>query len=104
MREHLSYYENLARVYKQINAPVGLLGLTSLAISTQALESNTSGDSTYIQLENLLQKITTQRNAVAGHMISILENASFGDHGDADQNVSVQGQALLGHAEALLRF
>ena len=103
VRGHLSYYENLARIYKQINAPVGLLGLTSLALSTQALASNTPGDSTYTRLENLLQGITIQRNAVAGRMISILENASFGGHGVSDQSVSVQGQALLGHAQALLK-
>jgi hypothetical protein len=30
----------MARVYKQINAPVGQLGLASLDISTRALESN----------------------------------------------------------------
>ncbi len=103
VREHLSYYENIARIYKQINAPVGVLGLTTLAISTQALESNTAGDSTYTKLETLLQKITTQRNLVAGKMISLLENAEFGGHGAADQFVSVQGQALLGHAQALVR-
>jgi hypothetical protein len=30
----------MAQVYKQINAPVGQLGLASLDISTRALESN----------------------------------------------------------------
>ena len=103
VREHLSYYENIARIYKQINAPVGVLGLTTLAISTQALESNTAGDSTYTKLETLLQKITMQRNLVAGKMISLLENAEFGGHGAPDTLVSVQGQALLGHAQALMQ-
>ncbi len=103
VREHLSYYEELARTYKQINAPVGVLGLASLAISTQALESNTPGDSTYIQLENELQALTTQRNAVAGHMISILESAEFGGHGASDQNMFVQGQKLLDYTQALLK-
>jgi hypothetical protein len=103
VREHLNYYENIARVYKQINAPVGVLGLTSLAISTQALESNAAGDSTYTKLETLLQGITTQRNLVAGKMISLLENAEFGDRGTSDTLVSAQGQVLLDHAQALLR-
>ena len=103
VRDHLSYYENLARVYKQINAPVGLLGLTSLAVSTRALESNAPGDGTYTQLEKLLQGVTVQRNAIAGRMISILENAEFGGHGASDQSVSEQGQALLGHAQVLLK-
>jgi hypothetical protein len=103
VREHLSYYEELAHTYKQINAPVGVLGLTSLAISTQALESNTPGDSTYIQLESELQTLTAQRNAVAGHMISILESAEFGGNGASDQNVFVQSQKLLDYTQALLK-
>mgnify|MGYP003622983678 CR=1 FL=1 len=103
VREHLSYYENIARVYKQINAPVGVLGLTSLAISTQALESNAAGDSTYTKLETLLQGLTTQRNLIAGRMISLLENAEFGGHAATDSLVSVRGQSLLGQAQALLR-
>jgi hypothetical protein len=104
VREHLSYYENIVRVYKQINAPVGVLGLTSLAISTQALESSTAGDSTYTKLETLLQGLTMQRNEVAGKMISLLENVEFGGHASANSLVSVQGQALLDHAQVLLSF
>src|SRR5438876_400185 len=103
VREHLSDYEKLARIYKQINAPVGLFGLTSLAISTQALESNTPGDSTYIKLENELQTLTTQRNTVAGQMISILENASFGGSVASGEKLSEQGQVLLDHAQAFLK-
>jgi len=102
VREHLGYYENIARIYKQINAPVGQLGLTTLAISTKALKSNTPGDATYTKLENMLQDITTQRNKVAGRLITLLEKASFGDHDDSDQDAPAQGQALLGHAQTLL--
>lgn len=104
VREHLSYYEELARTYKQINAPVGVLGLTSLVVSTQALESNAPGDTTYNQLENELQTLTAQRDAIAGQMISILEKAEFGgSHGASTHNLSVQGQTLLGHVQALLK-
>src|SRR2546421_759701 len=52
----------LAQVYKQIDACVGQLGLKTLAVSTKALESGTaSDDSTYTQLENQLNSITSQR-------------------------------------------
>jgi hypothetical protein len=88
----------LAQVYKQINAPVGQLGLASLGVSTRALESNASGDSTYTQLENTLVSLNSQRDSVADQMIALLEGAEF--HGQpisqqqARQLIS-QGQALL---------
>jgi hypothetical protein len=74
---HQETLRRLADVYKQINAPVNQLGLDSLVISTAALESNTAGDSTYNSLESQLAQFTTQRNALAGQMISMLENAAF---------------------------
>ncbi len=67
----------LARAYKQINAPVGPLGLASLAISTQALSSAAPNDSTYKQLEGQLTTITSKRDALASQMIEILEGAEF---------------------------
>jgi hypothetical protein len=69
----------LAEAYKQINAPVGPLGLASLGISTKALESNDTNDSTYTQLENQLILITTSRNGIASQMLGLLEGAAFGD-------------------------
>lgn len=67
----------LAQVFKQINAPVGQLGLDSLRVSTTALESNAPGDSTYTQLENKLIAITVVRNKLADAMVSMLEQAEF---------------------------
>ena len=68
----------LAEIYKQINAPVGQLGLASLRLSTKALESGSAtNDSTYTRLENQLISLTDQRNALAGQMIALLEAAAF---------------------------
>src|SRR5258708_5615206 len=77
VREHLISLKRLAQVYKQINAPVGELGLATLQISTTALESNSSNDSTYIQLEKQLLTTTQVRNALASQMIRTLESAEF---------------------------
>src|SRR3989442_11398390 len=46
VRKQGDTFLELAQVYKQINAPLGELGLNSLRISTHAIESNTAGDTT----------------------------------------------------------
>src|SRR6266516_4424686 len=94
----------LAQVYKQIDAPVGQLGLSSLRVSTKALESNVADDSTYTQLENQLISINGQRDALAAKMIALLENAAFNGQSinqqQARQLIS-QGKALLDKVNAL---
>ena len=77
LREKRGLYMQLAQVYKQINAPVGRLGMGTLKISTRALEGNDPGDATYANLENQLVSINTQRDALASQMIAVLEGAAF---------------------------
>src|SRR5579859_1424240 len=89
---------NLAAIYKQINAPVGDLGLASLKVSTTALESNAPGDSTYTQLENQLSSITSQRNALAAQMSTLLEGATFSGMPINE----VQALSLIGQGQSLL--
>jgi hypothetical protein len=88
----------LAQVYKQIDACVGQLGLKTLAVSTRALESNASGDSTYTQLENQLSSINNQRDALAAQIIAVLEAAEFNGQ-PIDQQQAMQ---LIAQANALL--
>jgi hypothetical protein len=88
----------LAQVYKQIDACVGQLGLKTLAVSTRALESNASGDSTYTQLENQLSSINNQRDALAAQIIAVLEAAEFNGQ-PIDQQ---QAKQLIAQANALL--
>jgi hypothetical protein len=64
----------LANAYKQITAPVGFLGLTSLKVSTRALAGD---DNTYANLESALSALTQQRDAVAAQIIQLLEGAEF---------------------------
>ena len=73
-------FTSLAQMYEQINAPTGQFGITTLTISTHALESNTPGDATYTYLESQLSTMTTQRNAIAAQMISLLYGAEFSNH------------------------
>jgi len=73
-------FEELARVYKQIDAGVGQLALATLKISTTALTSDAAGDATYQNLESQLTSINAERDALAGQMIGLLEGAEFHGH------------------------
>jgi hypothetical protein len=55
-------------------------------------------DSTYTALENKLMAFTRRRDALAGQMRSMLEEAAFG----AQEIEKVQAQALIFKAEKLL--
>jgi len=74
LRAHSETLRELGEVYKQINAPVGELGLSTLKQSTKALEGN---DATYAQIENQLIALTSKRNAIASQMIAMLNAAAF---------------------------
>ncbi|MGZ3628419.1 MAG: hypothetical protein ACXVDN_12200 [Ktedonobacteraceae bacterium] len=79
VRQQLPALISLAQSYKQINAPVASFALTTLSISTTALESGSlTNDSVYNQLENQLINMTITRNAIAAQMIATLESAEFG--------------------------
>jgi hypothetical protein len=111
VRERLGVLIELAQFFKQINAPVGELGLETLAISTTALKSNAPNDQTYINLENNLLSITKIRNQIASQILDILETAEFGNaafnHGLQANNLpqssisrlSQQAQDLLKQVE-----
>src|SRR3984893_18599264 len=86
-------FEELAKAYKRINAPVGELGLATLKISTAALAGD---DATYNDLENKLQIITAFRDALAAEMLEHLSEAEF-------QGKRIRGfgeQALVSQANA----
>jgi len=68
-------FQLIAAAYKQIDAPVGALGLATLAASTKALAGD---DATYARIEAALGKLTTLRDTVAGQIIAELEAAEFG--------------------------
>src|SRR5262249_52617804 len=93
VRSHLVALTKLAQAYKQINAPVGALGLKTLQISTTALSSNSTNDVTYVQLEKLLTTQTTVRNMLAARMIATLEAAEFGGSASNAQASDLANQA-----------
>jgi hypothetical protein len=99
-----SSFVSLAQIYKQLDACVGQFGLKTLSISTTALESTSSNDSTYTNLENQLASFGSQRDALASQMISLLEGAEFNSQPFSDaqaQSLISQGQALLNQVNSL---
>jgi hypothetical protein len=93
-------FVELARAYKQINAPNGDLGQTSLRISTRALASGSPGsDSRYIQLENAISNITLARDVLAAQMLQQLQDAEFNGkqiNEERERSLTFQADVLLG--------
>jgi hypothetical protein len=97
LRGHSHTLSDLAEAYKQINAPTGQLGIGTLTgISTQALKGDAA---TYAALEDRINDITSRRNAIAGQMIDMLEDAAFDgkkiDEGQA-KRLTDEANDLLG--------
>jgi hypothetical protein len=96
LRDHQQLLSRLAESYKQINAPLGKLGRKTLTgISTRAL---TGDDTTYAALEDKIVDLTHRRNAIAGKMITVLENAAFNGQEIHEEEV----ERLIDQAEDLL--
>ncbi|MBA2287018.1 MAG: hypothetical protein H0W02_16215 [Ktedonobacteraceae bacterium] len=112
VRHNRALLTTLGQILKQIDAPVGTLGLITLQASTLALKSGNSGnDSTYTQIENALQVINAQRDTIANGILAILETAEFGSF-NTSSHVAVsntqgnrlvtQGHDVLTHGRSLL--
>jgi hypothetical protein len=100
LRQHRGTLQDLAEVYKQLNAAVGQFGLTTLMVSTRALEGDSS---TYTSLENQLQDLGNERDVVAGQMSAML-NAAAGGHAINEKQAKrliEQGQELIEEASSL---
>jgi hypothetical protein len=99
VQESRDTFVELARVYKQINAPVGQLGLSTLARSTQALQG---GDATYATIEAQLIALNAQRDSIAGQMIAMLNAAAFEGKAineERARDLIEQGKTLLGQGD-----
>jgi hypothetical protein len=94
----------LAQILKQINAPLGPLGLASLHASTVAMESGSAqDDSTYNNIENQLAAFTAQRDALVAQIVPLLEAAEFNGTPISDANAAnliQEGKNLLSNVQA----
>jgi hypothetical protein len=88
--------------YKRINAPVGELGMATLAAATAALSSDADGQ--LARTNAALDDLAARRADLAGHMRASLEEAAFsGQPLDPGQVAAMQAEAqsLLDAAAAL---
>ena len=88
----------LAAVYKQINAPVGQLSLDSIRFATRAMLSTSSGDQTYTNADATISGWNARRDALAAQMIALLDWTA---PGGGPQNES-QKARLIAQGEQLL--
>ncbi|HJZ61656.1 MAG TPA: hypothetical protein VKD47_05780, partial [Miltoncostaeaceae bacterium] len=96
--------QDLGHAYKQIMASFGRLSADSLVASTRALASSAPGDTGYTTTEDALQKLTSDRDALAAKIRLALWNAEFNgqavDPGLAQTWID-QANELLDRAQAL---
>jgi hypothetical protein len=91
----------LAEVYKQLNAPLGLLGRKSLVFANRSI---TADDKTYGRYLSRIDKITTQRDELAGKIKTALDGAAFGNHpvGEgAEDGLGARARRLIDEVEDL---
>ena len=103
LHAHAETVLRLGQIYKQINAPFGALAQSTLTVSTYAIQSTSGGDAVYTNLENKIASWTTQRDALAAQIKTMLEGAEFSgvaiDEQQAKQIISAS-QVLLDAASA----
>ncbi|MBV9374107.1 MAG: hypothetical protein JO320_03440 [Alphaproteobacteria bacterium] len=95
LQQHRALFGQLAGTYKNINAPLGTLGMKTLQSVTKAIQAN---DTTYIGYVAQLKALTGERNTIAGNMIKMMEASEFGGipFNDVVANVQITlGQRLL---------
>jgi hypothetical protein len=96
--------EELGQVDKQINAPFGQFALDTLAASTAALASSSTGDATYATIEGQLQTLGARRDALSDQIRAALWDAEFNGQPISQQDAKAwidQANALLADAAAL---
>ncbi len=104
MRAHRGTLLRLGQTYTQLEAAVGAFGLDTLRASTRALASNSPGDATYTRIENALQRLGSERDAIGARMQGLLLGAEFGGrtlNAAAARALIRAGDRLLGQAAVL---
>jgi hypothetical protein len=76
----------LGNCYKQLNSSVGEFGTATLKTATTAIESNSSGDRTYLRTDKLLGGLEVARDHLASVIKGDLENAAFNNKKVHDPN------------------
>jgi hypothetical protein len=76
IRQSRENFNELAEVYKQLNAPLGELGRASLVYANRSV---TGVDTAYARYLAKISDITNQRDSLAGAIKTVLNAAAFGN-------------------------
>jgi hypothetical protein len=76
IRQSREDFAELARAYKQLNAPLGALGRASLVYATRSI---TDVDKAYNRYVSRISGITAERDALASQIKTVLNAAAFGN-------------------------
>jgi hypothetical protein len=102
---HRATLLRLGDAYEQVNAAFGTFGMDLLTASTHALNSGSTADeSRYTSLENSIESLTSQRDALAGQIRAALNAAAFDGQAINEQQAKAwidQAQSLIDQASAL---
>jgi hypothetical protein len=79
----------LGECYKQLNSSVGDFGAATIVASTNAIESNSAGDSTFSSVESQLRGLEVARDHLAGLIKGELEAAAFEDKPTVGTSVQI---------------
>ena len=71
-------FNRLASAYKQLDAPFGAFGMSTLNADTSALASNSPSDATYTGMDDQLQACENARAPIVAQMQSVLQAAETG--------------------------
>jgi hypothetical protein len=91
----------LAQVYKQLNAPLGLLSRKSLVYANRSI---TSDDATYGRYLNTIGSITTERDGLAAKIKTVLNGAAFNNQPvseGAEDDLGRQANAIIDRVQDL---
>jgi acid phosphatase len=97
-------FEELAKVYKQIDASFGQFAMDTLTASTKGLASFTPGDKVYTDTENAITKLTNDRNDLVAEIRTAINDAEFNDKKIDEKDAKdwiKRGNDLLDAASAL---
>jgi hypothetical protein len=101
LRKTKERFVDLAKVYKQLNAPLGSVGVNSLTFANRSILSD---DTAYAQFLSRISAITSERDTLAGQIVALLDGAAFADRPIDDQQedrLLRRGQALIDKVEDL---
>ena len=96
LRAHDAWLARLGQSYKQINAPLGRLGLEVIRISDLAVRS--TDESRYGELEQAIADLASDRDAIAGQIRTMLLRAEYDGVAIDEQ----EAKALIDRADALI--